>query len=147
MAAQVFQVMVGLKVGLPGVNGRAQSFFDDAEDVPGLVTERGRFGLLEAIQGGQADKFGLRGLAAIQVDSGQQQLAEHALGEEGRRREKVERPLAELECVIEPVVLAVKQGLVEIDGGDPGAIVLAIEEAARLFEELQGHGGLAVVSE
>ena len=139
--------MVRLQVGLVGGFGLAQSLFDDAQHIPGLVTEGGCFGLLEAVEGGQADLPGLCALAAIQMDAGQQQLAQHALGEQGGSREEVERPLAQLQCLVEAVVLLVNQGLVKIDGGDPGAIVFAIEELPRPMEKLQGDGGVAVVGE
>ncbi len=138
---------MGFQICLMSGIGLIHGLFDNSEHIPGLIAQRRSFGLLEARQRRLTDFPSDSGIAQVEFDARQQQPAKHALGEQGRWLEECQGALAEFARFLQPAVLVIHQGLVEIDGRDPGVVVLAVEELPRAPEEVQRDRGIAVVGQ
>ncbi len=80
------------------------------------------------------------------MDAGQQQLAEGGLPDQGRFGKELQGATAQGFGFFEAAILVEDEGLVKIDDGDPGVVVLLFEKIAGVAEEVEREGGIAMVA-
>ena len=101
--------------------------------------------MVESRQRGGARSPGCCQLACLQVQPGQQELAERSFAGQGRCGKEAQcRPAANPGLGI-AAILVEDQRLVQVDQRGPQVILLASEEFARPVEQLQRTGDLALM--